>query len=161
MHKYIIAIVALAGTAGLTQAETIYSNLGPGDTYSLTGSTEAGPDAGGGAARQAFAFTMGSESLRFDNARLGLFLSGGANVISLRLQADNGGVPGTILDTIAVTGQIPPGGTNNIPVEFQSVLHPLLEEGKTYWLLPFASGNTLAGWADNNQNRRGPFAQSF
>jgi hypothetical protein len=45
-------------------------------------------------------------------------------------------------------------------VTFGSSLHPLLQGGSTYWLLPLASGDTMAGWNYNDQGRNGPWGNS-
>jgi hypothetical protein len=42
-------------------------------------------------------------------------------------------------------------------VTFDSALHPLLQAGGNYWLLPFASGDTDAAWNLNNQGGFGPW----
>src|SRR5262249_41203391 len=100
-------------------------------------------------------------SATFDSARLALGLFAGANEIDLRLYADGGGRPGMVLETIHASGQMPAFGQfgSGHLVEFDSALHPLLQAG-TYWLLPFASGDTQAGWNQNNQGASGPFAFS-
>jgi hypothetical protein len=153
----------LAALAGQARADVIYSNLGPGESYvQNTGWTESGPNSGAGTVREAFAFTVGGTDTSFDSARLALGLRAGANEIDLRLYDTVNGHPGTVLETIHASGQMPAFGQfgSGHLVEFDSALHPLLQAGGTYWLLPFASGDTLALWNWNNQGRNGPFAFS-
>jgi hypothetical protein len=61
-----------------------------------------------------------------------------------------------------LSGQMPAFGQfgSGHLVTFDSALHPLLQAGGTYWLLPFASGDTWAGWNMNTQGGSGPFAFS-
>jgi hypothetical protein len=154
-------VACLAALAGPARADVLYSNLGPGESYAQHGGWfETGPV--NGAVRQAFAFTLSTDTL-FDSARLALGLAAGPNAIDLRLYDTVGGQPGTVLEAIHVSGQMPPltmYGSGHL-VEFDSATHPLLRAGGSYWLLPFASGSTRAGWSFNNQGGNGPYALSL
>jgi hypothetical protein len=155
----VLAIFALAGEA---RADVIYSNLGPGESYDQSvGITESGPNAFG-VRRHAIAFTANTDAL-FDSARLALGLHGGTNAMDLRLYTDASGRPGTVLETIHASGQMPHFGDfwSGHLVTFDSALRPLLQAGETYWVLPFASGDTNAGWNWNTQGASGPLAQSL
>jgi hypothetical protein len=148
--------------AGPVRADVIYTNLGPGKSYiQVTGWAEWGPNTVV-TVRQAIAFTVGGTDTFFDSARLALGLNFGANEIDLRLYNTVGGQPGTVLESIHASGQMPHGGDfgSGHLVSFDSALHPRLQAGGTYWLLPFASGDTMVGWNWNNQNRNGPRASS-
>jgi hypothetical protein len=154
-------VAYMATLAGPARADVIYTNLGPGESYAQHGGWfESGPV--NGALRQAFAFTVSTDTL-FDGARLALSLFTGANEIDLRLYNTVGGQPGSVLETIHASGQMPPEGMygSGHLVAFDSARHPLLLAGGTYWLLPFASGSTLAGWSFNNQGGNGPNALSL
>jgi hypothetical protein len=147
--KQLTWVLVTFALAGPVRADVIYSNLGPGESYRQTsGLGESGPSSGLGAGRIASHFTVGGLDASFDNARLALGLLVGTNEIDLRLYTDNGGRPGTVLETIHASGPMPPFrayGSGHL-VEFNSSLHPSLQAGGTYWLLPFASGDTYAGW---------------
>jgi hypothetical protein len=159
-----LGLAAALPAAGPARADVLYSNLGPGNTYVQSiGSSENGPGSiEGGPIRQAVAFSPGPVSARFDDAQLGLSLSGGTNFISLRLYNDSGGHPGTVLEQLDAANQLPPfGSTNNQLLTFFSASHPLLVAGQTYWLLPFASSDTTAVWNRNNQSVSGPYALSM
>jgi hypothetical protein len=82
--------------------------------------------------------------------------------MDLRLYNTVAGHPGTVLEAIHLSGQMPRFGDfgSGHLVEFDSALHPLLQAGGTYWLLPFASGDTIARWNGNNQGARFPVASS-
>jgi hypothetical protein len=156
-----VALLLLLGVAGPARADVVYTNLGPGESYNQhRGWVEQGPIVS--AFRQAIAFTVGGTDTFFDSARLALSLGFGANEIDLRLYNTVGGQPGSVLDTIHASGQMPPFGAfgSGHLVEFNSALHPLLQTGSTYWLLPFASGDTAAVWNENTQGSTGPFAFS-
>jgi hypothetical protein len=148
--------------AGPARADVLYTNLGPGQSYSRNfGYGESGPASFPGTVRQAFDFTVSTDTL-FDSARLAVGLSAGANEIDMRLYNTVGGQPGAVLETIHVSNQMPPYamyGSGHL-VEFDSTLHPLLQAGGTYWLLPLASGDTEASWNMNDQGGNGPDALS-
>jgi MYXO-CTERM domain-containing protein len=157
------ACLVVAGLAGPARADVLYSNLGPGDSYRQTiALVEGGPNSSEGTARVAIAFTVNTDTF-FDSARLALGLASGANEIDLRLYNTVGGQPGTVLEAVHASGQMPHLGDfgSGHLVEFDSALHPLLQAGGTYWLVPFASGDTAAGWNENTQGASGPFAQSL
>jgi hypothetical protein len=153
-------VACLEALAGPARADVLYSNLGPGESYAQHGGWfEWGPV--NGAVRQAFAFTVSADTL-FDSARLALGLAAGPNEMDLRLYNTVGGQPGRVLEAIHVSGQMPPltrYGSGHL-VEFASATHPLLRAGGTYWLLPFASGDTWAVWNWNTPGGAGPFAFS-
>jgi hypothetical protein len=158
-----LAVFALAGLAGPARADVIYTNLGPGESCDgRAGFPEIGPNTGNPPVRQAMAFTVGGTDTFFDSARFALSLDGGANEIDLRLYNTVGGQPGTVLDTMHVSGQMPRFGMygSGHLVTLDSAIHPLLQAGATYWLLPFASGDTFAVWNDNTQGGIGLYAYS-
>src|SRR5262249_6866781 len=111
--------------------------------------------------RQAIAFTVSTDTL-FDSSRLAVSLAQGANEIDIRLYNSAGVQPGTVIETMHLSGQMPRLGMfgSGHLLTLQSALHPLLQAGGTYWLLPFASGDTLAAWNENTQGGNGPFAVS-
>jgi hypothetical protein len=155
-----VGVVALAGPA---RADVLYSNLGPGDSYVQDfGWVESGPNSSFGTVRLAVGFTVGGTDTVFDGARLAVGLRSGANEIDLRLYNTVGGQPGTVLETMHLSGQLPDFGDfgSGHLVEFDSAAHPLLRAGGTYWLLPFAPGDTLAAWSFNDQARNGLLATS-
>jgi hypothetical protein len=156
------AFLGLAGgLTGQARADVLFSNLGPGDTYAQSqGWAESGPGAFLGLSRWAFSFTVTGGDFLFDGAQLGLSLSTGTNAVDLRLYSDAGGQPGTVLETIHATGLPQFGSTDNTLTTFASALHPLLQGGATYWLLPLASGDTDADWNVNNTGATEPYAQS-
>jgi hypothetical protein len=149
--------------AGQARADVLYSNLGPGESYVQSqGWAESGPNTFIGTTRQAIAFTVGGADAIFDGARLAVGLALGANEIEIRLYNSAGVQPGTVIEAMHLSGQMPRLGMfgSGHLLTLQSALHPLLRAGETYWLLPFASGDTLAAWNENTQGGNGPFAVS-
>jgi hypothetical protein len=156
--------MVLAGLAAPARADVIYSNLGPGESYGVTnGWVEWGPDFPLGPSRTAFAFTVTADTL-FDSARLALGLVSGPRTVDLRLY-DAVGVfprPRNLLETIHSSTPPPDSGEfNSGPlVVFDSTLHPLLQAGHTYYLLPFVYDNTHVSWLFNFSWRVGTNAYS-
>jgi MYXO-CTERM domain-containing protein len=155
-------VAVLAGVAGPARADVLFSDLGPGESYNQNvGLTESGPTSLPGSVRQPQAFTV-STNTTFDSARVAISLANGANEMDLRLYNTVGGQPGAVLETIHVSGQMPNFGMfgSGHLVTFDSVLHPLLQAGGTYWLLPFSPGNTWAAWNFNTIGATGMTALS-
>ncbi len=77
--------------------------------------------------------------------------SGTASVI-VDIDADNAGSPGTVLEAITVSGLT----STPTALSGTSTLHPLLQNGTTYWfvVLP-ADTTTSAAWYWNNQGQNG------
>src|SRR5262249_26870865 len=65
-----------------------------------------------------------------------------------------------LLEDIPLGGTLGTFGANNPPVVYTSSAHTLLAHGQTYWLLPFASGDTSAVWNANDQGQTGTKALS-
>jgi hypothetical protein len=162
MRRLTWALAAFA-LAGQARADVIFTNLGPGETYDRTGGwAEAGPNALNGPVRAAIAFTINTDAA-FDSTRLAVGLRGGANEIDIRLYDDAGGHPGTVLESTHLSGQMPPFRMydHGHLVTFDSVTHPLLQAGQTYWLLPLAPGDTDAAWNWTFFTHAGPLAYSL
>jgi hypothetical protein len=168
VSPFLAALAVSLSLAGQAPADVIYSTLGPGDSYdNRSGAwTESGPDATLAPTwRQAESFRVPVDGdYVFQGARLALGLISGPNEIDLRLYNDAGGRPGTVLETIHASGQMPHlfDFSSGHLVDFESAEQHLLLAGQTYWLLPFASGATDAGWNWNDQltGQTGPHAQS-
>jgi hypothetical protein len=92
------------------------------------------------------------------------------NLASLELALVSGGVDGSITVDLANDSSGTPGSmvlesfiydvTSSTPaiVTFNSVLHPLLSSGTTYWVEVFPNDSTTAvGWEYDNENTLGPY----
>jgi hypothetical protein len=140
-----LALLAVLAAATPARADVLYSNLRPDESYEPKAIPECGPESVV-TTREAIAFTIPVDAT-FDGARLALGLFRGANEIDLRLYSDAGGQPGAVLESIHASGQMPRylEFSSGHLVGFDSAAHPFLQAG-TYWLLPFAPGDTEAEW---------------
>jgi hypothetical protein len=154
-----LAVFAALAAATPARADVLYSNLRPDESYDDLAIEESGPESRA-TERQAVVFTV-PVNATFDGARLALGLVRGANEIDLRLYSDAGGQPGAVLESIHASGQMPRFGDFNRGhlVSFDSAAHPFLQAG-TYWLLPFAPGDTIAEWNHSYPTRPAYLAYS-
>jgi len=134
-----------------------YSNLGPGQTFDTdeTHGWTINGSLGPPVLPQGIAekFTP-SATVPFTSAQIALFVLDPGSVL-VSLHADSGGLPGAILEQIAITGLTAPR-----PPEFPlpaalvtvtSVLRPLLRAGAGYWLSVVAgTPGFRGGWMWNS-----------
>jgi hypothetical protein len=132
LTKALVAIWVIAGIATATPARAtiVFDNFGPGNSYQSGGFQVAG---------------TGSVGMRFTPSSSGFFsllkIAAGTTgspptPYQVSLRADNGGVPGGILETLNfdVTTTF---GTNNAPTVVAASGATFLDSQATYWL--FAS----------------------
>jgi hypothetical protein len=96
-----------------------------------------------------------SVTAAFNDAKLALSILTPPNQVSVYLETDNSGSPGTIIEgPINVTGLTTLGSV----ITANSALYPLLQSGTNYWLVAYAANaNTCAGWFDT---LTGPFTNT-
>jgi hypothetical protein len=121
-----IAVTVIAQT--VTISSTFYSN----GTFN--------PSIGWGSVypgQMAYPFTVfGNVSYAFASASLGLSEGiGTANSLTISLAADAGGIPGLLMETFTVNGELQAFPNDTVPVTVTSVLQPLLKAGSVYWLI--------------------------
>jgi hypothetical protein len=113
------------------------SNLGPGDTYQTGAGGNVffgGPGTGGGPFTEfGIAFTPSSNT-RLNTIELPMSLSSGVSSLAINLLTDNGGVPGTVLESWGDPNHDLLRSTTPAIVRFTSVLQPALSAGKQYWI---------------------------
>jgi hypothetical protein len=143
-----LSLVALlmVGVASTATGGVIYTNF---DSLSGTGrilGTSPMPPflGGGGPYSRAMSFTV-SDDATFDSASVYVVLQSGTNSISLSLLNGTATVPGTVLETTAVS-PIPVIAPVNFtsPVTWMSSTHSMLQAGSTYWLV--ASAPSWVEW---------------
>jgi hypothetical protein len=139
-------VVLMVGLSGQARAGTVFSNLGPGDSYqmnegvgiySLTSSQSIG-----------YPFTPAG-TFTFLEAELALSLLGGPNSVIVQLRTDNAGLPGSILESFTINGQMPPFGAfgSDHLVVANSVLHSKLDAGIQYWITAIPGTTSVdAAW---------------
>jgi hypothetical protein len=153
----------LACSATTALADVIFSNLGPGNAYTQdtayflasTNNTQGFPSVADG-----FQFTtptqgnyaLGQIVAPFQNW-FGLSQSGPFS-LDLSLQRDNGGLPGSVVETIHYNGSLPALAASSLPppLELSSVLHPTLQAGTPYWLVASVPSSSpyVIHWNENS-----------
>jgi hypothetical protein len=150
----VLYVVFLALFAVPTQAEIIYDNFGPGDTYnpsagwtlSVGSPTDTDSDQG-----SAFALESFGMDYYLDTIDLAVGLVSGSNELDLWLMADSAGEPGTIIESFHFSDEMGSFGDANAPLTANSLLNPLLEADEQYWLIASATGpDTWAAWNLNS-----------
>jgi hypothetical protein len=150
MHKPLF-LGAVALTAAAAHADVLYSNFGPGDTYSLDRgwTLSYGGPLGGDVYEQAVAFTVSGGDYYFDNAEVAVLLNWGPDIVYMDLHADDNGNVGDILESTTATGVTDPfvwAPPMVATFSGSTVLH----DGQTYWLsMRTEQTDALASWAFN------------
>jgi hypothetical protein len=148
--------ILIAGIAAHADAGVIFSNLGPGDSFTLTSGRVVGDRTtlfGSVTLEIAAAFTPSSDAI-FTGVDFAAELLGQAGDLTVALLADASGTPGAALETFTVAAPESPS-----LVSIASSLHPVLNAGTEYWL-DISSNSTAAWWLDNDQGIDGPVAQN-
>ena len=123
-------------TSGSAQPLIIYSTFGPGLTFSNNGWFI-------GSNQQAISapFTPAA-NFTFLGAKVAV----GSGSFDVVLQADSGGLPGTVIEQITVAG-----ANGYTVVTARSTLLPLLNRGTQYWLSVIAgAAGVSSGWESNS-----------
>jgi hypothetical protein len=149
--------ILIAGIAAHADASVIFSNLGPGDSFTLTAGRVVGNRAtpfGSVNLEIAAAFTPASDAI-FTGVDFAAELLGQPGDLTVALLAtDASGTPGAALETFTVAAPEFPS-----LVSIASALTPVLNAGTEYWL-DISSNSTAAWWLDNDQGIEGPVAQN-
>jgi hypothetical protein len=150
------AAVGLGGYAAPARGATVFSNLGAGDSFSLsTAWSVSGPDAGG--QDVAAPFTVGATAFTLNSAELALGLFDGTNSLNVSLVNDASGSPGSnVLASTTVSG-IPSFSVSSpgLVTADLSGASFVLEANTGYWLVAVADGDTAAGWSWNTTGGTG------
>jgi hypothetical protein len=156
--SYLLATLVLCcGAARQVAADVVlFNNYGPGYTYTTrTSWTIGGPNSAVGPFETAGEFTPATTGA-VTSVAFGASLVEGTNSVTMAIATDNGGTPGTILESFTFVNQMGNVGSQNSPLTATSVVHPLLTAGTDYFLLGLTSGSdTWAGWNLNNQGVTG------
>ena len=136
-------IAAIALHAAPLRADTVHSNLGPGDSFDPTGGWNVTTLASVTGVDQnvAMPFTVIGTSSTFVSVELAMSHLGGTPSLDILLTADAGGVPGAVIETLNVTVV---GGPALVAAT--SVLNPTLVAGTTYWIATAAGGDHSSLW---------------
>jgi hypothetical protein len=154
--KFCLALsLVLAAFAPLSQAEIVYDNFGPDNSFNPISPAVFG-SLGPIHLWQAAAFTPvhNDAVTEVDVAAGPVFLS---NQFTVFLMSDNGGVPGTILDSITVHHPAPYSATTVADVTGWNTAADLLLGGDQYWIA-LASPGFINDWGLNSTGATGPVA---
>lgn len=143
-----MTVVGTACFCPVAMAGTVYSNFGPGTSFSHSNvwaiGTGSSPSLNLGIA---MAFTPGQNDT-LSAIHIALGLEQGPNSVTVALAADSGGLPGGILESWTFTN-LPPAFTNTVPLTAISSLNPSLNAGTQYWVTVVSTSSTSAGWNMN------------
>lgn len=144
--------VALAAgvSGGSAQAAVIFSNLGPGDSFSSSGRIVQGPAVGTiGDVNQASTFTVGPTDAFLTSVSLGINANDppntGTGPVEVGIAADAGGTPGAILRTLSANVGV--SGEQLLTVADDGSL--LLSAGTTYWVVMDGEAGFDGSWRFN------------
>jgi hypothetical protein len=142
------AVLSILVCVGSANASTVFSNLGPGDSYNCClGWTVAGPNAPN-ATDKASPFTP-SSTYTFDSVEVAFQWEAFTNAGVIWLMSDDGGLPGTILESFHFTN-LPLFKTTSTQLAVgTSTLHPLLSAGVQYWVAASGEGDSLLSFNMN------------
>ena len=144
VRRFIWSMAAIALYAVPLRADTIHSNLGPGDSFATNSGWVVATLGSIDHVDQAIAmpFTVIGTNYTFTSAELAMSFAGGTSLLDISLTADASGVPGDVIETMSVN--VPNG--DPALVTATSFLHPSLMAGSTYWITAVASGDLSSVW---------------
>ena len=159
-----VGLVALL-FAGVAQADVIFDNFGPGNSYQAgSGWTVSGAASPTGAAYvEGMSFTpTGSYTLNALDVAVGWAVSTADNSLNLALYDDAGGLPGSIPLESWSGLVVPDFAGNNSPISVSSLVHPVLSNGTPYWLVASVGTDTQwDAWNLNSVGDLGPIVYSL
>lgn len=146
--RLMIVVCILIWPASISMADTIFNSFGPGDSYNAG----VGYTIGNGGYQQGNAFSP-AMTASVDSYEIAIGLVSGQNLFSLSLLNDLAGEPGSVIETFQINDAMGTFGVMNPPILVNSLVHPLLEAGKQYWLI--AGAPSADTWAAFNYNGTG------
>jgi hypothetical protein len=127
----------------------VFTSYGPGDTYDTTLGYTLGQGYSEG--------NLFQPSMTGMLAEIDLALSHyiGSTVVNMQLMTDNNNMPGTVIESFTLNPTTA-FGTQGVAVPAISVLHPILDAQKTYWLILSSDSASANAWYNNSQGMVGP-----
>lgn len=126
-------LLLLASTARL-KADTIYSNLGPGQTFDTTQASVLGHSSNGNTYVLAYTFVPTENAMPTDVLMaIGLFAAPQLPPLNVYIESNVGGLPGSILDSFSPAGNVS-FQASLVQFNCSSCLQSLTA-GTTYWLV--------------------------
>ena len=151
-----LVLLLTAANAGPVLAGIIFNDYGPAYTYNIeVGDTVSGATSVRGSVAEAFEFTPASTEA-VTSVDFGIGYASGTNSVTVDLMTDNGGVPGSVLESYSFAG-LGPFGSQDPPLTALSLSNPILAAGTNYWVVGFpGASDTYAAWNWNDQAVTGP-----
>ena len=149
--------ILMAGIAATANAEAIFSNLGPGDSFGMTSGWVVGNRTtpfGSFTLEVAVAFTPASDAIFTGVDFAAELLQQPGDLTVALLVTGASGTPDAALETFTAAAPALPS-----LLSIASSLNPVLNAGTEYWL-DISSASTAAWWLDNDQGMRGPLAEN-
>ena len=147
--KKVLLLGTLLALASLAGADTLVDTM-PGDNYDTGYGATIMQNYSGYDWSQGNAFTVSGNDYYLDRVSAALSWVDGVNKIDLQIWDDNGGLPGSILESWTFTNQMGSFGNNNPPLVGVSTLSPVLYAGETYYVIAYAP--TGPQWSAFNMN---------
>ena len=133
------------------QASIIFSNLGPSGTYDTANSLIVGNDFVGDNLAEGDTFQASSNAI-FGDFQVALScISACPDPFTVALTQDSGSdSPGTVIESFTDSGLLlGTAGNNNPLLAFDSVLHPTLTAGTSYWITVSSDLNDSIAFSEN------------
>jgi hypothetical protein len=137
------ALIFLAPPAQM-RADTIFSNFGPGQSFTPNSYWSVGNTPGFGTQVDAFSFSP-TETATLTSVDLALFqIQAPFSPVNVYIESSVGGAPGVVLDTLTQVGTF--NGAASI-VDFTCATCSVLDSGDTYWIVAQQSDpSAQSGW---------------
>ena len=145
VHAILASLVLLAAAPLAAHAVVIFSDFGPGDSFDHNIGWTIGLS--GFNFPSAMPFSVSGGSYNLGSIALAVSWVQGPNQLQVKLADDAGGAPGSILEDFAFVDAMGKFGTAVPLLEANSLAHPLLQDGHTYWLeAGVPTSDTWAAW---------------
>lgn len=148
----LIWTLALAAPA-IAPASVIFTNFGPSHAYDITEGDPVGNIGDGSLYAEGDTFTPAATT-KFGSVVLALSCFIGCPALTnftVDLDSDSGGMPGSVLESINVTGaSLGSLGLNNTPITVNSVLQSTLFAGTAYWITVSSTSSFSLAWNFNS-----------
>jgi len=145
---------ALLSSPGVSHADTLFSNLGPGSSYNtaLGNPVGDGLDGSGFNYAQGATFTPGqTDTLTSIVLALSCAACPAAGSLTLTLTENVAGHPGAALESFSILGSsLGNLGNNNPLITVSSLLQPSLSAGTPYWVTVSGLPTSALAWNWNN-----------
>jgi hypothetical protein len=148
---YVCVWAAAVATQGVSRADVVFSNFGPGFAYNTSFGNIVGNAFDSNDYAEGDTFTpAANETLSSLTLALSCFVTC-PDAFSISITTDGGDQPGTALESFSVAGTaLGPLGTDNAPILVDSTLHPLLTAGTQYWVTVASDLNDSIEWNVNS-----------